>query len=198
MTEIALRGTTNGLESHPTFLMDVSLADWALELEAAHRIGKALCNTSFAPAAFRGKPDEAAAAILTGKAMGLPPTTALQMFFVIKGRVGSYTDAKVALVRAAGHDVWTVDRSDSSVTVAGRRKGWPEDRVERITITIAQARPPAGPTTRRTPRRRPTCCMRVPLAGSASWSPPRCCTAFRVWRSWRTCRRCGPRPPWRG
>ena len=140
MSEVALRGTTNSLESHPTFLTDVSLADWALELEAAHRIGKALCNTSFAPAAFRGKPDEAAAAILTGKAMGLPPTTALQMFFVIKGRVGSYTDAKVALVRAAGHDVWTVDRSDTSVTVAGRRKGWPEDRVERITITLAQAK----------------------------------------------------------
>src|SRR5689334_17240393 len=60
-----------------------SLVEWASELEAAGRIGKALCGTSFVPAAFRGKPEEAAAAILTGAAMGLPPTTALQMFFVI-------------------------------------------------------------------------------------------------------------------
>ena len=40
------------------------LIAWADGLAAAHRIGSALCQTAFVPASFRGKPEEAAAAIL--------------------------------------------------------------------------------------------------------------------------------------
>lgn len=117
-----------------------SLAEWAAELDAAARLAEALCRTPFVPAAFRGKPESAAAAMLTGAGMGLSPTTSLQIFFEVGGRIGTYADAKVALVRAHGHDVWTEHRSDTSVTVAGRRKGWPVERVERIEVTMEQAK----------------------------------------------------------
>lgn len=142
MTEIALRANTNhavAVADQPTAAI-VTLADWAVEMDAAHRIAKVLCTTSFVPKDFRNKPDETTAAIMTGAAMGLPPTTALQIMTVIQGRVGMYAKGQVAILKSHGHDVWTEERTDQSVTVAGRRKEWPEGRVARITITIEQAK----------------------------------------------------------
>lgn len=99
------------------------LIAWADGLAAAHRIGSALCQTAFVPASFRGKPEEAAAAILYGDEIGLTPTQALQSVHVIGGRPGLYARAMVALALSKGHEVWTVEKSDAKVTVAGRRKG---------------------------------------------------------------------------
>lgn len=99
------------------------LIAWAEGLTAAHRIGSALCQTAFVPAAFRGKPEEAAAAILYGDEIGLTPTMALQSVHVISGRPGLYARTMVAIALAHGHEVWTVEKSDAKVTVAGRRKG---------------------------------------------------------------------------
>lgn len=99
------------------------LIAWADGLTAAHRIGTALCQTAFVPASFRGKPEEAAAAILYGDEIGLTPTQALQSVHVISGRPGLYARTMVAIALAHGHEVWTVEKSDAKVTVAGRRKG---------------------------------------------------------------------------
>ena len=55
------------------------LVAWAAALHAAHQIGTALCQTSFVPTAFRGKPEEAAAMILYGDELGLTPGTSLQV-----------------------------------------------------------------------------------------------------------------------
>jgi hypothetical protein len=141
LTEIALRPTNNGAVAVPQQSAAIAtLADWATEMDAAHRIAKVLCTTSFVPKDFRNKPDEITAAILTGAAMGLPPTTALQIMTVIQGRVGMYAKGQVAILRSHGHDVWTEERTDQSVTVAGRRKEWPEGRITRITITMDQAK----------------------------------------------------------
>jgi hypothetical protein len=60
--------------------------------------------------------------------------------FVVKGRPGLYTKLKVALAQAHGHEVWDVERSPEVAKVAGRRRGWPQDRVVTITITIEDAR----------------------------------------------------------
>ncbi len=99
------------------------LIAWAEGLTAAHRIGSALCQTAFVPVAFRGKPEESAAAILYGDEIGLTPTMALQSVHVISGRPGLYARTMVAIALAHGHEVWTVEKSDAKVTVAGRRKG---------------------------------------------------------------------------
>lgn len=99
------------------------LVAWAEGLAAAHRIGSALCQTSFVPAHFRGKPEEAAAAILYGDEIGFTPTQSVQNLYVISGKPALYARSMVALVLSKGHEVWTVEKSDAKVTVAGRRRG---------------------------------------------------------------------------
>lgn len=99
------------------------LVAWAASLGAAKQIGQALCATSFVPAAFKGKPEEAAAAILYGDEIGLTPTQSLQSVYVISGKPALYTRAMVAVVLAAGHEIETVEKSDATVTVRGRRRG---------------------------------------------------------------------------
>ena len=113
------------------------LIAWADGLAAAHRIGSALCSTAFVPASFRGKPEEAAAAILYGDEIGLTPTQALQSVHVISGRPGLYARTMVALLLSKGHEVWTVEKSDAKVTIAGRRKG--STHVHEETWTTARA-----------------------------------------------------------
>lgn len=144
-TDIVARTTAADLaEMSPTLQ---GLAEWAQQLDAAMRIAKALCNTSFVPKHFQGKPEETAAAILTGSELGLGPMAALRVFYVINGRPEMYADAKVAILTAHGHRVWTDERTDESVTVSGRRKG--EDRVVTIEMTIEEAKR-AGWTTNAT------------------------------------------------
>lgn len=99
------------------------LIAWAASLTAAHKIGAALCNTSFVPATFKGKPEEAAAAILFGDEIGLTPTQALQSVYVISGKPALYARAMVAIVLAAGHQIETVEKSPTQVSVRGRRRG---------------------------------------------------------------------------
>jgi hypothetical protein len=114
------------------------LVAWAASLTAAHKIGSALCNTSFVPATFKGKPEEAAAAILFGDEIGLTPTQSLQSVYVISGKPALYARAMVAIVLAAGHEVETVEKSDAKVTVRGRRRGSENWTVESWTTARAQ------------------------------------------------------------
>lgn len=119
------------------------LQAWASSLTAASQIGRALCQTSFVPATFRGKPEEAAAAILFGDEIGFTPTQSLQSIYIIGGKPALYARAMVALVLAAGHEVETVDKSDAKVTVRGRRRGsetwmvetWTKARAEKAGYT---------------------------------------------------------------
>jgi hypothetical protein len=139
MTELATY-TPAAVPAAPTHFADPTggrLVAWADGLAAAHRIGSALCQTAFVPASFRGKPEEAAAAILYGDEIGLTPTQALQSVHVISGRPGLYARAMVALAMSKGHEVWTVEKSDAKVTVAGRRKG--STHVHEETWTTARA-----------------------------------------------------------
>lgn len=113
------------------------LVSWAASLVAAKQLGDALCATTFAPASFRGKPEDAAAAILHGDEVGLSPMQALQSIYVISGKPAMYARAMVAVVLAAGHEVWTVSKTDAQVTVAGRRRG--SSHVIEETWTTARA-----------------------------------------------------------
>jgi hypothetical protein len=117
---------------------------WAEKLSAAHRIAAALAGTSFVPAIFRGKPDECAAAILFGDELSLSPMASLQGIFVIGGKPAMYARQMVALLISRGHEVWTVEKTDTSATVAGRRRG--SSHVTTETWTIDRARK-AGYTT---------------------------------------------------
>lgn len=114
------------------------LVAWSQGLQAAHKIGSALCQTAFVPTNFRNKPEEAAAAILYGDEVGFSPTAALQNIVVISGRPSMYARSMVALVTSKGHDVWTEEATDRKVVVCGRRRG--SQHVERSEWTIEKAR----------------------------------------------------------
>ena len=103
----------------------------------AHQIGEALCRTAFVPTHFRGKPEDAAAAILFGSTIDMDPVTALQNIFVIGGKPALYARTMVAIVMSKGHKIWTEDESEGSVTVCGQRRG--SETVERVTWTTEMA-----------------------------------------------------------
>ena len=108
------------------------------ELEAAWRIAEVLCKTSFAPTHFRGKPEEAAVAVLYGQTIGFDPMTSIQQLYVIGGKPALYTRAMVAIVLAAGHEMWTETSTDEKVVVCGRRRG--SEHTERSEWSVDRAK----------------------------------------------------------
>lgn len=113
-------------------------ADALALVEPAGALAERLARSAFVPVAFRGKPDELLACILTGHEMGLAPMAALRGIHVIEGRPSISAELMRAMVLRAGHDVWTEEASGSRVTLCGRRAGSSE--VTRVTWTLDDAR----------------------------------------------------------
>ncbi len=119
------------------------LTEWATEAAAAYELAKRLVTTSFVPRDFRGKPDEAAAAILAGSEMGLSPMASLRAIYLIHGTPGMYAKTMRAVVQSHGHEIWVHEATSTRVTVKGRRKGsdhvesstWTSDRVKTAKLT---------------------------------------------------------------
>lgn len=128
---------------------------WARTAEAAAGLVQRLIDSPFVPAAFRPREDPratpqqiaanreiavatATAAVLYGGEIGLSPMQALSNVIVIKGKPGLYAETMVALVQAAGHEVWTEEDTDTRARVCGRRAG--SQRIEEVTFTIERAR----------------------------------------------------------
>lgn len=103
----------------------------------AHMLAKAVCNTAMVPKHFQGKPDDTAAAMLYGASLGLDPMQAVRAIYIVHGSPGLYAKSMAGLAAARGHETWTVESTDESVTVAGRRKG--SEHVEQSTWTIDRA-----------------------------------------------------------
>lgn len=103
----------------------------------AHALASAVANTQMIPKHFQGKPDECAAAMLYGASLGLDPMQSVRQIYVVHGQAALYARAMSALVLGAGHEVWTVESTDESVTVAGRRRG--AQAVESSTWTFDRA-----------------------------------------------------------
>lgn len=119
---------------------DDGIADLMKQAEAmsaAHKLATVLCNTSMVPATFRGKPDDAAAAILYGAEVGLKPQQALQQVFVVHGQPAIYARTMAALLKAKGYKFSTVESTDESVTVEGVS---PRGEHESSTWTIQRAK----------------------------------------------------------
>lgn len=109
----------------------------------AHALATAVAGTQMIPKHFQGRPDECAAAMLYGASLGLDPMQSVRQIYVVHGQAALYARAMVALVLGAGHEVWTVESTDQSVTVAARRRGsghveqstWTYDRANRAGYT---------------------------------------------------------------
>lgn len=106
-------------------------------MSAAHKLATVLCNTAMVPATFKGKPDDAAAAILYGAEVGLKPQQALQQVFVVHGQPAIYARTMAALLKAKGYKFSTVESTDESVTVEGVS---PRGEHESSTWTIQRAK----------------------------------------------------------
>lgn len=144
MTEVALRHDTVVATTPPAPNPAVAaLLDWAHSASAAHEIAQSLVRTSFVPEGFRGKPDEATAAILAGIEVGLQPMAALRSFDVIQGTAAPRANTLRAIVQSQGHDVWVVESTETRAIVAGQRRGstqeqrsvWTIDRAKRLGLT---------------------------------------------------------------
>lgn len=96
----------------------VALRQHVANMADAKMLADALCDTEMVPARFRGKPGNAAAAILLGMELGLEPIQSLQNIFVVGGQPSMYARTAVALVKAQGYIVQTVESTDQAVTVS--------------------------------------------------------------------------------
>lgn len=114
------------------------LADWASSADAAYSVAERLVQSSFVPAAFKGKPVEATAAILAGLEIGLQPMAALRSFDVIQGQAAPRAVTLRAVVQSYGHELVLRESTATRAIVAGRRKG--TDNWQTSTWTIDRAR----------------------------------------------------------
>lgn len=111
------------------------------------RTAKRLVRLSWIPAAYKPSNDksvevaeaEIAAAGLALFSIGRPLTPmTLKLVYVVNGTVDFMYELISAQVHAHGHEIWVVDESPESATVAGQRRG--SDRVHTVTYTMDDAR----------------------------------------------------------
>lgn len=114
------------------------LADWASSADAAYGVAERLVQSSFVPAAFKGKPVEATAAILAGLEVGLQPMAALRSFDVIQGQAAPRAVTLRAIVQSRGHELVLKESTATRAIVMGRRSG--TDKWQTSTWTIDRAR----------------------------------------------------------
>jgi hypothetical protein len=101
----------------------IDLRAWAEQATAAAVYAEAICRTSMVPSAYKGKPEEAAAAILAGSELGLSPMASLRAFDNISGTPAPKAMTLRAVVQAAGHEVVIEESTNERAVVSGRRKG---------------------------------------------------------------------------
>lgn len=117
------------LDTYPSQTLEASFTPttplqlWAVDAQEAYKVAQSLVRTSFVPQTLRGKPEEAAAAILTGQEIGLSPMAALRSIDIINGTPAMRAHALRGLVQSQGHEVWVESASPVGAVVKGRRKG---------------------------------------------------------------------------
>lgn len=120
-----------------------TLIDWALGADAAYSLAQKLVTSAFCPESFRGKPIDAAAAILSGAEVGLSPMAALRSFDVIQGQAAPRAITLRAICQAQGHDIEVVESGSTRCVMRGRRRGsndwqkvtWTMDRAKQLGVT---------------------------------------------------------------
>lgn len=95
----------------------------------AFDIATKLCKTSFVPESYRGRPEEALAAIVMGGELGLGPMQSLIGIAVINGKPTVWGDTALALVQVHPHFDGHAESFNADRTVATcimKRKGRPD------------------------------------------------------------------------
>jgi len=104
---------------------------------AAMRLVTRIHDTEFVPKAMRGRPATVLACILYGDELGIGPMQSLQSIHVIEGKPAAAPELMRALVLRAGHTFKVIEKSNSKVTVYGKRRD--DDSESTVTFTIDDA-----------------------------------------------------------
>lgn len=143
MTDLALRG-----DSSPALIPDAAagLVEWAQAAHAAHTLASSLVKTSFVPVAYKGRPDEAAAAILAGSEVGLSPMASLRAFDNIQGTATPKAITVRAVMLRLGCEVEVEESTSARCIMRGRRTAsanwttveWTMDRARKMGLDKKQ------------------------------------------------------------
>lgn len=139
MTDVAVRADQHLAVPTGTEPATAQLVQWAQAADAAGRFAEVVCNTSAVPQAYRGKPAEAAAAILAGAEVGLSPMASLRAFDSIQGTPAPKAITLRAIVQGLGHQIRILKSTDTEAVVVGLRKGDLDDAWQQSTWTIHRA-----------------------------------------------------------
>jgi hypothetical protein len=115
-----------------------NLDSWVAVMAEVCKLAGYIADTSFVPESLRGNAPAVAAAILTGREMGVPPMMALANIHVIKGKPGQSALLMRAMVQAAGHEIKDIEATAARCVLHGRRKG--ESEWTPVAYTADQAR----------------------------------------------------------
>jgi hypothetical protein len=126
----------NAVTTYSDNAMD-RLARWVQQADAVFALADRICSTSFAPAAYRGKPAEAAAAMLAGAELGFDPMASLRAFDNIQGVPAPKAITLRAVVQGKGHDLDIVESDATHAVAMCRRKG--SETWVRVEWTIERA-----------------------------------------------------------
>jgi len=105
-------------------MLDPVTDSWTAVVEKVALFAGQISQTEFVPNGLRGKDNGAkvAAAILTGRELGLPPMTALASIHMINGKPGISAEMMRGLVLQAGHQIQVTESTSVKVVIRGRRK----------------------------------------------------------------------------
>lgn len=143
-TDLALRESTPATLAAQSLGEGVSrLRDWAASASAVNSLAHVLTSTSFVPQQFRGKPDEATAAILAGAEVGLSPMASLRSFDIIQGTAAPKALTLRAIVQSYGHEIVLVESTATRCKMKGKRRGstewqsvlWTIERATQLKLT---------------------------------------------------------------
>lgn len=115
-----------------------ALVEWASSARAAYTLAEMLTGTAFCPQQYRGKPAEAAAAMLAGAEVRLSPMASLRAFDNIQGTAAPKALTLRAIAQSQGHETVMVSATSQEVVMRGRRAGSSE--WQSVTWTMARAR----------------------------------------------------------
>jgi len=141
MTELAIR------EAHGVVVPEYRTAQvaerdvvdgWITVMTDVAKFADYISETDFVPKALRNRPAAIAAAILTGRELGIGPMQSLKSIHMVQGVPSLSAEYKRARALAAGHEIVFEETNSSRCIVRGRRAA--SDRWVTITWTMDMAK----------------------------------------------------------
>lgn len=111
---------------------------WIAVASDVIKVANLICETDFVPEEYRDNAPAVAAAMLTGRELGIGPMMSLRHVQIVKGVPTLSAEYKRARVLAAGHDFEVEEHTTQRCRVRGRRAG--TSRWLEVTFTMDDAR----------------------------------------------------------